>query len=62
MPTGAGGGRRGLRDRPRGDSLGEAAAAAGVAIDAVVALNGELVGPDPALPLVAGDVVVLAGG
>jgi hypothetical protein len=46
----------------RAATLGEAAAAAGVAIDAVVALNGELVGPDPALPLVAGDVVVLAGG
>ena len=48
----------------RADMLGAAAAAVGVELDARVAgvlLNGTPIEPDPALPLVAGDLVTLTG-
>ncbi|MGH3317493.1 MAG: molybdenum cofactor guanylyltransferase, partial [Nocardioidaceae bacterium] len=50
----------------RAANLGEAASAVGLTVDGVddalsVRLNGHLVDPDPALPLLAGDDLVLAG-
>ena len=46
----------------RAATLGAAAAAAGVALDAIVALNGERIEGDPLLPLVAGDAITAVTG